>query len=243
MEEVGIQLEQNPQLKALLNDFVSNILLHKPNDVYSFTKNYFSKFHETTQHNNQKAVPIVICGPSGVGKGTIIEMLQQEFPDKFGFSVSHTTRKPRTGEVDGIHYHFTTVEQIQKEIKEGKFVENANVHGNLYGTSKEAIDVVLKSGKICILDIDVQGADQVKKSSLKPYYVFIAPPSLADLEQRLRGRKTETEESIQKRLRNAVGEIDYMNKPGFWDLIIINDDLSKTYETLKTWLFRNDNNA
>jgi guanylate kinase len=119
---------------------------------------------------------------------TVIGRLLKDFPDKFGFSVSHTTRQPRVGEQDGVHYHFSVVDQIQKEIEEGKFIEHANVHGNYYGTSKAAVERVLQAGKACILDIDVQGADQVKKSSLHAKYLFIAPPSMDELEKRLRGR-------------------------------------------------------
>jgi len=240
MEEVGAQLEQYPQLKELLNDFVSNVLLHKPNDVYAFAHKYFSTFHSNSNLDNfnyQKLSPIVVCGPSGVGKGTLIQKLMTEFPVKFGFSVSHTTRKPRPGEQDGVHYHFTTKEEIDKAIGEGKFVEHANVHGNQYGTSKAAVEKVLETGRICILDIDVQGAEQVKKSSLKSLFVFIAPPSFEELEKRLRGRGTESEESIRKRLHNAKGELEYVNKSNFWDLVLTNDDLDTTYEKLKQWIF------
>jgi len=185
----------------------------------------------------EKLSPIVFCGPSGVGKGTLIGLLMKDFPEKFGFSVSHTTRKPRVGEQDGVQYHFTTVDEINKEISEGKFVEHANVHGNIYGTSKAAIDSVLNTGRICILDIDVQGAELVKKSSLKAHYVFIAPPSIDDLEKRLRGRNTESEESIQRRLRNALGELEYTKKPGFFDIVMVNDNLEVAYEKLKEFIF------
>jgi len=112
--------------------------------------------------------PVVVCGPSGVGKGTLIEMLMKRFPnEQLGFSVSHTTRPPRDGEKDGVHYNFTTVDQMKKDIADGKFIEYAEVHGKYYGTSIEAVQSVQKSGKICILDIDVQGAEKVKKSSLE----------------------------------------------------------------------------
>jgi len=234
------QLENYPQLKALLNDFLSNVLLYKPKDVYNFAQTYFSTFHSNLNLDNinQKSVPIVICGPSGVGKGTLIDKIMAEFPNKFGFSVSHTTRKPRNSEQNGVHYHFTNLEEMNKEISEGKFVEFANVHGNLYGTSKAAVDTVMATGKTCILDIDVQGAEQVKKSSLKAHYMFIAPPSMEELEKRLRARGTETEESIQKRLHNAKKELEYIQKEGFWDIILQNDDLDQTYEKFKQWILK-----
>jgi guanylate kinase len=177
--------------------------------------------------------PVVFCGPSGVGKGTLIEMLMKRFPnDQFGFSVSHTTRQPREGEVDGQHYNFTTVEAMKKEIDEGKFVEYAEVHGNYYGTSIAAVEAVQKENRICVLDIDIQGVMKVKQSSLKPIYLFIAPPSMEELEKRLRGRGTETEEAIQKRLGNAKKELDYGQQSGNFDRIFVNADLKATFEDM-----------
>jgi len=183
-----------------------------------------------------KPHPIVITGPSGVGKGTLIDRLLKERPDKFGFSVSHTTRQPRSGEIDGKHYHFTSKEQMEKAIAEGKFVESANVHGNFYGTSKQAVECVQNEGKVCILDIDVQGCESVKKSTLKPKYIFVAPPSMEALEKRLRGRGTETEEKIQTRLKNATGEMNYTKRDKFFDKIIVNDNLDTAFKELRAWI-------
>ena len=177
--------------------------------------------------------PVVFCGPSGVGKGTLIELLMKKFPnDQFGFSVSHTTRKPREGEVNGKHYHFTTVEDIKKEIDAGKFVEYAEVHGNYYGTSIASVESVQSDGKICILDIDIQGVMKVKESSLTPKYLFISPPSMDELEKRLRGRGTETEEAITKRLGNAAKEMEYGQQEGNFDKIYVNNDLTATFDDL-----------
>ena len=173
--------------------------------------------------------PLVIAGPSGAGKGTLIEKLSKAFPGEFGFSVSHTTREPRPGEENGVHYHFTTRDAMLKEIEECKFIEHADVHGRLYGTSCSAVDDVAANNQICILDIDVQGVRSVKKSKLKPVYVFIEPPSMQVLEQRLRGRGTETEEQIQRRLANAKDELEYGSTPGNFDARIVNDDLSAAF--------------
>nr|GEX82359.1 guanylate kinase 2-like [Tanacetum cinerariifolium] len=177
--------------------------------------------------------PIVISGPSGVGKGTLINMLMKEFPAMFGFSVSHTTRAPREKEENGVHYHFTNRDVMEEEIKSGKFLEFAAVHGNLYGTSIEAVEVVTDAGKRCILDIDVQGARSVRASSLEAIFIFICPPSFEELEKRLRARGTETEEQVQKRLRNAKAELEEGNSPGLFDHILVNDNLEACYERLK----------
>ncbi|KAJ4980072.1 hypothetical protein NE237_010852 [Protea cynaroides] len=180
--------------------------------------------------------PIVISGPSGVGKGTLISKLMKEFPSTFGFSVSHTTRAPREKEKDGVHYHFTKRSMMEKAIQDGKFFEFASVHGNLYGTSVEAVQVVADAGKRCILDIDVQGARQVRASSLEAIFIFICPPSFEELEKRLCGRGTETEEQVQKRLRAAKVELEQGKSSDLFDHILINDDLEACYETLKKLL-------
>ncbi|PIA48376.1 hypothetical protein AQUCO_01400767v1 [Aquilegia coerulea] len=186
--------------------------------------------------NGDGPKPIVISGPSGVGKGTLITKLMTEFPSMFGFSVSHTTRAPRNKEKNGIHYHFTERMAMEKDIRDGKFLESASVHGNLYGTSVEAVDVVSDAGKRCILDIDVQGARLVRANSLEAIFIFICPPSFEELEQRLRARGTETEEQVQKRLRNARAELGEGKSSGLFDHILVNDDLEKCYESLKVLL-------
>eukprot|EP00850_Spirogloea_muscicola_P006229 SM000029S10524 [mRNA] locus=s29:650901:657901:+ [translate_table: standard] len=179
---------------------------------------------------------VVICGPSGVGKGTLISKLQQDYPDRVGFSVSHTTRKPRNGEVNGTHYHFTERAWMETAVKDGEFLEHADVHGNMYGTSLAAAEAVNKLGKMCVLDIDVQGAQQVKKSPMDALFVFISPPSFEELERRLRGRGTETEINIQKRLGNAKAEIEKGKDPSLFQHVLVNDDLENTYSKLKLLL-------
>lgn len=179
---------------------------------------------------------IVIAGPSGVGKGTLIGKLRNEFPKLFGFSVSHTSRAPRSGEKDGVDYHFTTADAILAEVEEGKFIEHAEVHGRHYGTSIAAVESVRKEGRICILDIDVQGCRSARAKQLDALFVFVTPPSLSDLEDRLRGRGTESEDAIKTRLGNAQEEIDAKDEPGLFDSIIINDDLDVAYAQLKKLL-------
>ncbi|XP_044387419.1 guanylate kinase 1 isoform X1 [Triticum aestivum] len=184
--------------------------------------------------------PVVISGPSGVGKGTLIAKLMKEYPSKFGFSVSHTTRSPRVKEIDGVHYHFAGRSKMEQDISEGEFLEFAHVHGNLYGTSIEAVESVTDEGKRCILDIDVQGARSVRASSLEAIFIFVCPPSFEELEKRLRARGTETEEQIQKRLRNARAELDQSNSPGLFDHLLVNDNLEACYENLKKMLSLDD---
>ncbi|KAG4305709.1 hypothetical protein PORY_000619 [Pneumocystis oryctolagi] len=176
---------------------------------------------------------IVISGPSGSGKSTLIRRLFADHPECFGFSVSHTTRPPRVAEKDGVHYHFTTNEGFSKLISEGAFIEYAFFSGNMYGTTIKAVEDVIAKGYTCIMDIDIQGVQSIKRAPIHAKYVFIAPPNLTVLEERLRKRGTDTEESIQERLERAILEIEYAKTPGSHDLMLVNDDLDETYKKLE----------
>merc|ERR1712001_295789 len=196
----------------------------------------YRRFFSSSQSlRKMVARPLVLCGPSGVGKSTIVERLKKRFPDAFALSVSHTTRQPREGEEHGVNYFFTDRENMTKAIENGDFIETAEFSGNMYGTSKSAVETVSASGKICILDIDMQGVKQIKKTNLNPLYVFIHPPSVDDLEKRLRGRGTETEESLQRRLAAAKAEMEYGTLENF-NKVVINDDIDKVEEELVDFL-------
>ncbi|XP_021010072.1 guanylate kinase-like [Mus caroli] len=181
--------------------------------------------------------PVVLSGPSGAGKSTLLKKLFQEHGSIFGFSVSHTTRNPRPGEEDGKDYYFVTREMMQRDIAAGDFIEHAEFSGNLYRTSKEAVRAVQAMNRICVLDVDLQGVHSIKKTDLHPIYIFVQPPSLDVLEQRLRLRNTEIEESLAKRLAAARTDMESSEtngkEPGLFDLVIINDNLDKAYATLK----------
>ncbi|KAF7222360.1 guanylate kinase isoform X2 [Nothobranchius furzeri] len=187
--------------------------------------------------SNTKAMagprPVVFSGPSGAGKSTLLKKLMKEYENVFGFSVSHTTRKPRPGEENGKDYHFVTREAMQAAINNGEFIENAEFSGNMYGTSKAAVQAVQAKNLICILDIDMQGVKNIKKTDLNPIYISIQPPSMETLEKRLRDRKTESEESLQKRLNAAKVDIEFSKEPGVFDVIVINDSLEDAYERLR----------
>ncbi|CEP14255.1 hypothetical protein [Parasitella parasitica] len=179
----------------------------------------------------------VVFGPSGSGKSTLLKRLFKKYPDTFGFSVSHTTRKPRPGEVDGKDYHFVEKDDMIKQVAEGKFIESATFSGNMYGTSIKAVQDVGNAGKTCILDIDVQGVESIKKTILKPKYIFVKPPSLEVLEKRLRDRGTEKEDAILARLEAAKKEIEYGDLPNSCDSVIINGDLDEAYDKLEDAIF------
>jgi guanylate kinase len=187
--------------------------------------------HDDDANNNNTILdPLVVCGPSGVGKGTIIAKYMEEMggSERFGFTVSHTTRAPREGEEHGIHYHFCPLESMTQNIKDGAFLEYAEVHGNFYGTSWSSLRDVQNGGKRCLLDIDVQGVQTIKRQEselLQPKYIFISPPSLKELEERLIGRGTESAESLARRTANAREEMEYGMEEDNFDAIVVNQNL------------------
>ena len=164
---------------------------------------------------------IVISGPSGVGKGTIVKKLLENNSD-FALSISATTRKMRPGEVDGREYYFFSKEDFEKAIKENKFAEYANYAGNYYGTLCSTIDRELASGKTLLLEIDVQGAFQIKEKYQNSKLIFIMPPNISELKKRLTGRNTDSEEAIKNRLSQVDRELECSKK---FDHTVINDNL------------------
>jgi guanylate kinase len=163
----------------------------------------------------------LVSAPSGAGKTTIVRKILDRF-DTLTYSISHTTRPPRSGEVDGVDYFFISEQAFKQMIEASHWLEWANVHGNYYGTSKQVVENSLNNGSHILLDIDVQGAKQIMASGLKPVSIFIMPPSFEALENRLRSRGTDSSEVIEKRLKNAQMEIKYKD---MYDHILINDDL------------------
>jgi len=249
---------------------------------YSNNHTLSSRRNSSTITTDNILIPLIVCGPSGVGKGTIISKYMNHPTYKgnqhFGFTVSHTTRSPRPGEQHGFDYYFTNVDTIQQSISNNDFLEYAQVHGNWYGTSLDSLKKVQECGKFPLLDIDVQGVKNIREYQLrleqeqkeeedeeessstdttpsfppkspiqepKPQskkrkqeqrqiiqakYIFIAPPSMERLRERLQARGTETPESLAKRTANAAAEMEYGVYPGNFDAIVVNDDLDKAVD-------------
>lgn len=178
---------------------------------------------------------IVISGPSGAGKSTLLKRLLEKYKDRLKFSVSFTSRRPRVGEKDGEDYFFVSQEQFEKDIKDNIFLEWAIVHGNYYGTSKKYIEDIINSGFDCILDIDVQGGLNLMNKKIDALYIFISPPSIDVLKERLLKRSTDTLETIEKRIKNAENEIKYKD---YYQYIVINDDIDIAFKELEKIIFK-----
>jgi guanylate kinase len=174
----------------------------------------------------------IISAPSGSGKSTLVNKIRQTVPN-LEFSVSYATRKPRGAEKNGCEYFFITREQFEEMIGKDEFLEHADVFGNYYGTARHFLDQAKADGKDLLLDIDVQGAEQIKRKLREAVSIFVLPPNRSELEQRLRKRSQDSEEVIQRRLDAATREIENYEK---YDYILVNDRLEDSVETLQAIL-------
>ncbi len=177
-----------------------------------------------------EGILVIFSGPSGSGKGTVLKEFLSECDDA-RVSVSMTTREPRNGEIDGVHYYFVTREYFEKKIADNKMLEYAEYNHNMYGTPKDPVDEMLKSGKVVILEIEVQGAEKIRKSYPDAVSIFLMPPSMRVLEERLRGRNSEDEETVNHRLVIAKEEI---RRASEYDYIVINDTVENAVDGMET---------
>jgi guanylate kinase len=172
---------------------------------------------------------LILSSPSGAGKTTLKTRILTESHPELRFSVSHTTRGPRPSEIDGREYHFIDRAAFRKMVERGEFVEWAEVHANLYGTSLREIELSRATHRGVVFDIDHQGARQIKAKIPDAVAVFILPPSMAELERRLRARASDEEPALSRRLANARSEIDHY---GFFDYLVVNDDVERAHHEL-----------
>lgn len=175
-----------------------------------------------------KGFLLVISGPSGVGKGTVLHDLMNT-QENLVYSVSATTRKKRDGEIEGVSYFYKSHEEFEEMISEDKFLEYAYVHNNYYGTPKDFVEKKISEGKIVVLEIDVQGAVNVKNNTDNAVFIFLAPPSLSELKNRIVGRGTETENDINLRMNNARRELEYIK---YYDYLVINDHINSAINSV-----------
>lgn len=180
-------------------------------------------------NNKGRGLLIVISGPSGAGKGTICKTFLERNTE-VAISVSATTRFPRSGEIDGVNYHFMSKEQFKKKIYDNDFLEYAEVYDNFYGTPKSNVEKLLESGKDVILEIDIQGALKVKENTEEGVFIFILPPSMEELKARIIKRGSETPESLMKRFKSAYKEINFISR---YNYAVVNDEVEAAVEKLE----------
>lgn len=185
-----------------------------------------------------KGTLFIVSAPSGAGKSSLIDALLKRFnlDDKLRLSVSHTTRAPRPGEIDHVSYHFITNEEFEKLIERNAFYEYAHVFDHYYGTSREIVEQWLNEGKDVLLDIDWQGARQIRQQSPDAKGIFIVPPSLEELNRRLVTRATDAPEVIEKRMSKAISEISHYNE---YDYVIVNDDFDESLLNMRSIILSN----
>lgn len=192
-----------------------------------------TKSGATTQECPSIGRLIILTGPSGVGKGTLMRSLLQRHPD-LRYSVSVTTRSPRPGEIDGKHYYFISRSEFEQLVAAGELLEWAEYAGNYYGTPREAVINQIRSGKSIVLEIELKGARQVRASFPSALSIFILPPSLGELENRIRARAQDSEDAIARRLRCAKEEISAADE---FDIQIVNDDLETALASIEAAIF------
>ena len=179
---------------------------------------------------SNKGLLIVISGPSGVGKGTVIKQFINDEDLKLAYSVSMTTRSPREGEVDGVNYYFVSKEEFEKTREEGGLLEWTEFVNNFYGTPLEGVEKLRNEGKNVLLEIEVEGCKQVKEKCPDALTIFIVPPSMKELENRIRGRKSEPEEVVQQRLAKAAKELE---QTGNYRYVVCNDDIDLAADIIR----------
>lgn len=177
----------------------------------------------------ERGLLIVLSGPSGVGKGTVRKALFSQPNTNYEYSISMTTRKPREGEVDGVDYFFKTREEFEELIEQGGLLEYAEFVGNYYGTPLQYVNETLDAGRDVFLEIEVQGAKQIREKMPEALFIFLAPPSLSELQKRLIGRGTESEDIIKKRIETAVHELEMMS---LYDYVVENDEIQKACDKI-----------
>ncbi|MBM7623295.1 guanylate kinase [Sporohalobacter salinus] len=179
---------------------------------------------------SEKGKLIILSGPSAVGKGTVLTSLMADYQN-ISYSVSATTRPPRVNEEDGTDYFFVSEEEFKEMIEDDEFIEWAKVHGNYYGTPKKYVEDTLEAGQDVILEIDIQGAAQVKEKYQQGVFIFLAPPSLEELEVRIQKRGVDSKETMEIRMKNATEE---MKRAKNYDYIVVNDEIDEAVEKVKS---------
>jgi guanylate kinase len=219
----------HPEIREVLNDFLSSVLLHKPDDVFVYAKEYFHPFNPTPLRGK----PFILVGPSGVGKDTLLTEVLKKYQGIFERKISYTTRTPKKHEKNQGNYYLISREEFQKKIESRDFVEYKEINGNLYGTCKKELKRISDAGRIPIIEVDVRGAIDINKTGLEGNFLFVYPPSFEELRKRI-GNRIETEEEFKKRIEASITEIELANNSVLFTNRLVNDKLDKAVDQFFT---------
>jgi guanylate kinase len=219
----------HPEIREVLNDFLSSVLLHKPDDVFVYAKEYFHPFNPTPLRGK----PFILVGPSGVGKDTLLKEIFKKYEGIFEKKISYTTRPEKKIEKNKDNYCLITHEQFQKKIENKDFVEYKEINGHLYGTCKAELRRINDAGRIPIIEVDVKGAIDINKTGLEGNFLFVYAPSFEELRKRI-GNRIETEEEFKKRIEAAITEIELANNSVLFTNRLVNDKLDKAVDQFFT---------
>jgi len=221
-----LYVSRHPELRSILDNFMASVIENKPSDILKYAVSYFAGLRTS----GGGGFPVLsISGPPGVGKSTLIKMLMERNPDAFQFHVETTTRAPKAGEVNGVHFNFVSSEQFSAMIANNEFLTYRQVYQNQYGSTIKAIEKVRARNKICILDVDVETTNLVRASSLESKFLFVAPKSIDALELRLKKAQKDNEVVIAKKIEKAMEDMAVGTEPGLFDEVIVNDKLEACY--------------
>lgn len=222
-------IANHPELRTILDDFMSNVVENKPSDILKFAVSYF----QGLRTGGGSGYPcLVVTGPAGVGKSTLIKLLVERNRDAFAFPVEHTTRPPKAGESNGVHFHFISVDEFNAMNGTGEFIGARQVQQTMYGTSVKAIEKERARGKICILDVSMDVQQQVRLSPLECKYLFISPKSIDALEERLKKAQKDNEVTIRRKVDEALEFLAVATEDGAFDETVVNDKLEDSYREL-----------
>jgi guanylate kinase len=223
---------RHPELRQILNDFLSSLLLEQPQNIYDYARQYFSFFNISKDKPRHR--PVVVTGPQGAGKTSLVTLLIQANPALFEKSISFTTRQPREGEVNGKDYFFVTEDEFKKELTKGAFTECNTFEGNHYGIHRGKLNDIIARGKVCLMDIDVAGSRRVIENGLDAHFLYIAPPSPEELRGRLL-RRGFSEEEVQLKVSKAAAEAELVRGIDKY-IHITNSELEATLARAKNHL-------
>ena len=219
-----IYINQHPELRPLIDDFVTSIITHKPSDLIKYAAEYFNKMRE----GGILPMPLVISGPPGVGRTTLINMLLSKFPHLLQLPLKTTNRPIRPDESQGLQYNFIRKDEFLKALEEGDYVEYITKGEHMYATPFLAMEKIRNKGKIPIFDLDMPSLEMIKRAGIEMKYIFISPTSIDELEKRIRAVGLWSEEQIQGKMTTSISDIGHGANPALFNAVITNDELEFT---------------